>query len=292
MRPLANAGAATIGELLRDARRRLASAPFEPAGREAVLLLARVLDRGEAGVLAHPEKTVPEATAERFLALLARRLTGEPVAYLFGEREFYGRSFAVDRRVLIPRPETEHLIEAALALELPPRPRVADAGTGSGAIAVTLALEMPGARVVATDVSLPALQVARANVRRHGVRGRVALAATDLVSAVDLERIDLLVSNPPYIDPAVAPELSPEVTAFEPHLALFAPARGRAVIERLLDEASGLRAGAHMVLEIGHDQGDWLETAVDEHEGWDLFEMIRDYGGILRTAVLRRQSPL
>ncbi len=279
----------TIGELLDDARQRLAAAPFEVPRREAVLLLARVLVRGEASVLAHAEDAVPVAAVKRFLVLLARRLTGEPVAYLFGEREFYGRPFTVDPRVLIPRPETEHLIEAVLALELPPRPRIADAGTGSGAIAVTLALEIPGARVLATDVSLPALDVARANVRRHGVVGRVALAGVDLLSALDLAQIDLVVSNPPYVDPAAAPELSVEVTGFEPRLALFAADRGRAVIERLLSEGIGMHAGAHMVLEIGHDQGEWLEAAIARHEGWELLEIARDYGGILRTAVLRRR---
>ncbi len=291
MRALADPGKVTIGELLRDARRRLAAASFAPERREAMLLLARVLERGEASVLAHTEDAVPAAAAERFRGLLARRLAGEPVAYLFGEREFYGRPFAVDRRVLIPRPETEHLIEAALALDLPARPRIADAGTGSGAIAITLALEIPGARLLATDVSLPALEVARANVRRHGAGDRMALVGADLVSALDLGRIDLVVSNPPYVDPAEAPELSAEVTGFEPHLALFAPDRGRAVIRRLLDETAGLRAGAYLVIEIGHDQSGWLEGVAGEHEGWELIEIVRDYGGIPRTAVLRRLHP-
>ncbi len=281
----------TIGDLLREARRGLAAAPFEPERREAVLLLARVLERSEASVLAHAEEPVPVLAAERFRALLTRRLTGEPVAYLFGEREFYGRTFAVDSRVLIPRPETEHLVEAALALDLPPRPRIADAGTGSGAIAVTLALEIPSARLLATDVSLPALELARTNVRRHRTGERVALANADLLSALDLARIDLAVSNPPYVDPAAASELSPEVTGFEPHVALFAPDRGRAVIERLLAQAAGLRAGAHLVIEIGHDQGAWLEEAVDERPEWGLVEIVRDYGGIRRTAVLRRLCP-
>ncbi len=277
-----------LGELLRDARRRLATAPFEVPRREAALLLARVLDRSEASVLAHAEDTVAAADAARFHALLERRLGGEPMAYLFGEREFYGRPFAVDSRVLIPRPETEHLVEAVLALDLPPAPRIVDAGTGSGAIAVTLALELPGARLLATDVSLPALEVARSNVRRHGVTDRVALAGVDLLNALELARIDLVVSNPPYVDPAAAAELSSEVVDFEPHLALFAPGRGRAVVERLLTEAAGLRAGSHMVLEIGHDQGDWLAAAVANHEGWELVELVRDYGGIRRTAVLQR----
>ncbi len=289
MKVSAGSAGTTIGELLHDARQGLATAPFEVPRREAALLLAGVLGRNEASIRAHPEAAIAVVAADRFRTLLERRLTGEPMAYLFGEREFYGRPFAVDPRVLIPRPETEHLIEAVLALDLLPRPRIADAGTGSAAIAVTLALEIPGARLLATDVSLAALEVARSNVRRHGVAGRVTLVGGDLVTALDLAQLDLVVSNPPYIDPAVAPELSVEVTGFEPHLALFARDRGRAVIGRLLDEAAGLRAGAHMVLEIGHDQGGWLEATIVTHEGWELLEVIRDYGGIPRTAVLRRR---
>ncbi len=280
-------GAATIGELLRDARRRLAAAAFAPEKREAALLLARVLERGEASVLAHAEEIVPVVDAERFRALLERRLAGEPVAYLFGEREFYGRPFAVDPRVLIPRPETEHLIEAVLALDLPPRPRIADAGTGSGAIAVTLALEIPRARLMATDVSLDALAVARANTRRHGAAGRVTLVNADLLRAVDLARIDVVAANPPYVDSADA-SVSFEVSAFEPHVALFAPDRGRGVIERLFDETAALGPGAHLVMEIGHDQGAWLTAAVEERPGWELLEIVRDYGDVPRTAVLRR----
>lgn len=279
---------ATIGELLRDARRRLAAVPFEVARREAALLLGHILNRGEASILAHAEEAVTAAAATRFRALLDRRLTGEPVAYLFGEREFYGHPFVVDSRVLIPRPETEHLIEAVLALDLPPRPCLVDAGTGSGAIAVTLALELSHARVLATDVSLAALEVARANVRRHQVSDRIVLAQVDLVSALDLTRVDLVVSNPPYIDPVQAPALSVEVTDFEPHLALFAPGGGRMLIERLLDETTALRVGAHLIMEIGHDQSDWLEAKVAKHAAWELIEIVRDYGQIPRTAVVRR----
>lgn len=279
----------TIGELLAEGRRRLAAATFDVARREAALLLARVLGRGEAGVLAHPEEAAPAGAVERFRDLLERRLAGEPVAYLFGEREFYGRTFAVDRRVLVPRPETEHLVEAALALDLPPRPRVVDAGTGSGIIAVTVALELPGVRLLATDVSAGALAVARANVQRHGVAGRVVLVGADLLSGLDLSHVDVVVSNPPYIDPAAAPFLSVEVTEFEPREALFAPRRGRAVIERLLDETTGLRSGAYLVMEIGHDQGEWLAATAAEHEAWELLELVRDYASIPRVAVLLRR---
>ena len=278
----------TIGDLVRQGRQALGTVDFEPSPRESVLLLARILGRGEASIRAHGEEAVPAEVEARYRQLLERRLRGEPMAYLFGEREFYGRPFFVDRRVLIPRPETEHLIAAVLALELPARPLLLDAGTGCGCIAVTLALELPEARVVATDLSIAALEVARANVRRHGVDHRVPLAHADLAAALRLEGVDLVASNPPYVDAQDIDMLSREVRDFEPRLALFAPGRGHSVIERLLDETVGLRPGAHLVIEIGYDQSEWLEAAVAARPEWHLVDLIRDYGSIPRTAVLRR----
>ena len=281
---------ATIGDLLGAARRRLAAASFAPAPREAVLLLARALGHDEASVLAHPEREVPAPAAERFRGFLERRLDGEPVAYLFGEREFYGRGFSVDSRVLIPRPETEHLIEAALALVLPPEPLIIDAGTGSGCIAVTLAREIPDARLLATDLSMPALEVAAANARRHRVADRIDLVHTDLTSGLRLDRADLLVSNPPYIDAEEKQRLSVEVRGFEPHLALFPPGRGHSILRRLLDQGVALPPGAHLLIEIGYDQAGWMEAAIAERQVWKLLELVRDYRSIPRTAVLRRQA--
>ncbi|HJX29902.1 MAG TPA: peptide chain release factor N(5)-glutamine methyltransferase, partial [Thermoanaerobaculia bacterium] len=198
-----------IRDLLADARARLAATPFGAPPREAVLLLGKVLGLNEAQVLARDRDEVDPAAASRFGEILERRLTGEPVAYLFGEREFYGRPFQVDNRVLIPRPETEHLIEEALAETLPPGPLILDIGTGTGILAVTLALEIPGARVVATDLSAGALAVAAHNARRLGAADRVFLVRTDLAAGLDLSRFDLVVSNPPYIDPADARLPSP-----------------------------------------------------------------------------------
>jgi len=280
----------TLDALLADARRRLAAAPFAPSTREAALLLGHVLGWSEAQVLARGDRPVPGAAGERFAALLERRLAGEPVAYLTGEREFWGRSFHVDRRVLIPRPETEHLVEAALAAPLPAAPRILDVGTGSGCLAVTLAVELPAARVVATDLSPAALAVAAVNVRRHGVAGRVALLAADLWQPLRLGAFDLVVSNPPYVDPATAPALSREVVDHEPGLALFAGDAGRAALRRLVEgAAAGLAPGARLLLEVGHDQA----TIVAQHgaaSGLQIEGVGDDLAGIPRVVRLRRSG--
>lgn len=278
----------TVEELVAEARSALARAPFRPSSREALLLVGRVLGWSEAQVLARGEQAVPPPAAERLRALLGRRLTGEPVAYLFGEKEFWGRSFRVDRRVLIPRPETEHLVEAVLASKLPPAPRVLDVGVGSGCLAVTLALELPNARVWGTDISLGALAVTAANARRH--RAPVRLVAADLVAGLDLAAFDLVVSNPPYVGRREAGELSQEVRDFEPEVALFAERGGTAVIRRLLAAGRGLRAGGRLVLEIGHQQLDAVTRAAAGGP-LTLAEIRRDYAGIPRVVVLDRRPP-
>lgn len=276
----------TVRDLLAEARRRLAETPFGAPPREAGLLLGHVTGLSEAQILAHPERPVEPTERVRFDALLARRLAGEPVAYLLGEREFYGRMFHVDSRVLIPRPETEHVIEAALSLGLREGARIVDVGTGSGCLAVTLALELPGSFVVATDLSPGALAVAAGNARRLGAR--VHFVGADLLSGLDLSRFDLVVSNPPYIDKEEAPTLSPEVCNFEPHLALFSPGAGDSTLARLFEESAGLPPGATLVVEIGYGQLD----AARRHASASPLQLARawkDYSGIPRVLTLRRR---
>lgn len=278
----------TVDQVLRDARSLLATAPFNPPGREATLLLGHVLGRREANLMAHGEDAVAPADEETFTNLLKRRLTGEPVAYLLGHREFYGRDFTVDPRVLIPRPETEHLIEAALAWPGLEKPRILDVGAGSGAIAITLALEIPDATVWAGDLSLDALQVLRLNIERLGVAGRVLPLRGDLATAVDLSSLDMLVANPPYVSRKVAGALSTEVVDHEPHQALFPPGESHSLIERLLVAAADLRPGTPVLIEIGYDQAEWVYEATDQKAYLELLDIRRDYGGRPRTAVLRR----
>lgn len=281
----------TIAQLLAEARPRLAATSFGAPAREATLLLGEILEMSEAQILAHDEREVPAEAAERFRSLLERRLTGEPVAYLLGEREFYGRPFHVDPRVLIPRPETEHIVEEVLATPLPERPWILDVGTGSGILPITLALEIPGARTVGTDLSPGALAVARGNARRLGVGDRALFVGADLGHGLDVSRFDLAVSNPPYIDPGDAPSLSPEVVNFEPHVALFAPPAGHggdSVFGRLFDLLGGLRSGVRVIVEIGFGQVDAVRRH-GEASGLHFTGARQDYAGISRVVVLERR---
>ncbi|HVR29044.1 MAG TPA: peptide chain release factor N(5)-glutamine methyltransferase [Thermoanaerobaculia bacterium] len=283
-----------VDELLGEARRRLAGSSLGAPPREAALLLARVLGLSEAALLAHPETSVDDDAERRFGSLLERRLGGEPVAYLFEEKEFYGRTFFVDRRVLVPRPETEHVVEAAIELararerrSAGPRrtgaPRILDLGTGSGCVAITLALELPGAVVTGTDVSVGALAVAARNRRRH--RAPVRLAAARTLDGIDAAQADLVVANLPYLDPASTDGLALEILRWEPAGALFGGAQGLDRFRELLAAATRLSAGTLCVLEIGADQARSVETLAAQYHLRRL-ETIRDYAGHDRVLVL------
>ena len=277
-----------VEEILTAARNRLSKASFGPPTREAALLLARVMGLTEAQLLAHSRDVVPPAAADEFSSLLERRLTGEPVAYLLEEKEFFGRPFLVDSRVLIPRPETEHLVEFALEQNLPRSPSILDVGTGSGCIGLTLALEISAARVVATDLSPSALAVASANARRLGVTDRVRLVATDLARGLDPTRFDLVVSNPPYIGHDEADELSPEVRRFEPATALFSPVDAHRVLERLLSDLQSVKMGTPLMVEIGFGQRDKVESLASGSP-FELATIRPDYAGIPRVAIFHRR---
>lgn len=276
-----------IDQALLSARKRLAEASFNPSLREANLLLARALGCSEAQLFARGRDDLDSHPFATFENLLDRRLTGEPIAYILGEKEFFGRAFFVDRRVLIPRPETEHIVEVALDLQLPAGPRILDLGTGSGCLAVTLLAEMPGSRAVATDISLGALRVGERNARRHGVDERLDLVAADLASACDLSDFQLVVSNPPYIGRDEAGSLSPEITEFEPDAALFAEPTGHSLLERILASLSELQSGTPVLLEFGAGQAAPMVEAIGP-SSFNLEALHPDLAGIERIAQLRR----
>ena len=216
---------------------------------------------------------------------MQRRAEGEPFAYLVGEREFYGRSFRVDPRVLIPRPETELLVESVLELEPESGALVVDVGTGSGCVALTLALERPDLRVVGTDLSLAALAVARENRARFGLERRVPLVCCDLFGALAAAAISMVASNPPYV--GRDEPLPPEVIEYEPAMALFpmTPENdATALYAALLGERSDLREGARACLEIGFGQSDEIARLAGPQ--WRVTRIRPDLAGIPRVVEL------
>ena len=272
-----------VVDLLDVGQEHLAGAVEQPR-REAALLLGEVLGLREAQLYARSHDDVAEPAAVSYGQLIRRRADRVPVGYLLGRREFYGRTFAVDPRVLIPRPETEHLVEAVLGCA-GDGARILDVGTGSGCIAITLALERSDSRVVATDLSPGALAVAAGNCRELGVGDRVRLVRTDLVSALRLGAFDVVVSNPPYIDAGDWPSLMPEVRDHEPPEALLA-GDGLDFYRRLFAATGLVRGEQRLLLEIGKGQLDAVRELADR-AGLEVEWVVADLAGIPRAIRLR-----
>lgn len=246
-------------ELVAEAARAFAAAGIEEPNLEARWLIGRVLKLSQSHLLAHPDAAVDEASAQRYRHAVTRRAKHEPFAYIVGEREFWGDSFRVDRRVLVPREDTEVLIRETLSVWRPASSKreaqlIVDVGTGSGAIACVLAQEMCGARVVACDVSAQALAVAAQNRDRLGLRERLTLVRGSLLSWLH-EPADLVVANLPYLPTARIPTLMPEVRDWEPHLALDGGADGLDLVRLLLADARRIvRPGGTILLELDPEQ--------------------------------------
>lgn len=261
---------------LAEARRALPSA-------EARLLLCHVLDRSPAWIEAHRDDDLAAADAARFLGLVARRAAGEPIAYLVGTREFYGRDFAVSPAVLIPRPETELLVDLVMAGD--PSSRILDLGTGSGCLAITLALESPPAEVTAVDRSPEALAVARGNAERLGAR--VRFLESDWFAVLADERFDVIVSNPPYVADG-DPHLGEGDLRFEPALALSCGVDGLDAIRHIVAAAPDhLNPGGRLLFEHGYDQAEAIAALLAD-AGYADVEQHRDLAGIVRVSGGRR----
>ena len=269
---------------LREASARLKSASREPE-RDAALLLCRVLGKDRAWLWTHPDVPLTAEQARRFRALVERRARAEPMQYILGEQEFYGLLFHVTPDVLIPRPETELLVESVLARVDRHQPsRILDVGTGSGAMAVALAHTLPMASITAVDLSPQALEVARENAARRDVLGRVRLLQSDLLAAIEGERFDVVVANPPYI--ADGEVLEPQVQEYEPAAALFAGPSGLEVYERLIPQAAdALDPGGWLLLEIGFGQ---RHAVAQMLTGWQHVSAEKDLQGIERVISARR----
>ena len=269
-------GTVTVREAVDAVRRRIARL-------DARLLVQHIVGIGHAQFLAHPERRLSHDEANAFMALVNRRANGEPLAYLTGEREFFGRSFAVTADVLIPRPDTERLVLAALeCAEARPNPlEILDLGTGSGAIAITLALELPGATVTATDVSAPALSVAGRNAQALGAT--VRLVASDWYAALGSVRFDLIVSNPPYVA-AGDPHLAQDGLPFEPDLALTDGGDGLACLRAIVAGAPAcLAPGGRLLLEHGYDQAEAVREMLAV-AGFVSIASLRDLSGHERVS--------
>jgi release factor glutamine methyltransferase len=254
------------------------------ARRDAETLLLHVVRRNRAALLARWNEVLDdEEEAGLFVEFIQRRMAGEPIQYIFGETEFYGLPFQVSRDVLIPRPETEHLVEHVLDLAGRfTEARIVDVGTGSGAIAVTLAAKLQDACLTAIDLSAPALAVAQENAKRNGVA--IRFLRGDLLSPAAEERFEIVVSNPPYVPGVDRPTLSVEVRDYEPALALFAGDDGLEVYRRLIPAAyEVLVPGGFLALEIGYGQQPAI-AALLSGAGFAQIEFLPDLQGILRVA--------
>jgi len=265
------------------------------ASRDAEVLLVHVLAVDSARLRAHPETPVEAAQASRYRALVGRRAAREPLQYLTGVQEFWSLTFKVTPAVLIPRPETEGLVEAFLRLNRAPDPVVIDIGTGSGCLAVVAAREVPGARVYASDSSEEALGVARENAAVHGVAGRIDFRRGDLFGpfrAAGLDgRVDFILSNPPYVGDEELPRLMPEVRDHEPRPALAAGTDGLAVHRRLAHEAPKfLKPGGHLLAEIGLGQEPALRALYAEQSRIDLVAILPDLAGVPRILIACARS--
>lgn len=277
----------SVYDRIAEARQRLQQARLTPAdaATDAEVLARYALGWDRARLIADGRGPVPTGFDERYIAYIDRRVTREPVAYILGHREFWGLDMEVTADVLIPRPESELIVEAACE-EAPPPERVrwiADVGTGSGCLAVALAREFPAARVMAIDVSAAALEVAGRNVRTHA-EGRVALVQGSLLDGV-AGPVDVIVSNPPYV-PSNA-RLAADVGHFEPPVALYGGTDGLMLLQRLIADARArLAAGGLFVVEFGFDQ-DGRVTECAYAAGWRDVTIREDLQGIPRVAVMR-----
>jgi len=296
--PTQIAGATTLGEALTRAKQALRTSETQSPDLDARVLLAYVVGISPAAVLAYSERELSSDEAARYADLIARRVAGEPVAYLTGHREFMGLDFRTDTRALIPRPETELLVEAALddiraRLQHDPAspPLVADIGTGSGAIAIAIAaLEPRLPCIYATDISADALALSRENAARLGVADRVIFLQGDLLDPLP-EAVDVLLGNLPYVAPRDAPVLPPDVRLYEPDVALYSPNEGLQHIRRLLDETrTHLRPGATIILEFGYDQREAIEAMVRAAFPQSQIRVGLDYAGWERFIVVRTSA--
>lgn len=279
----------TVEQLLREAVEKLREAGADTPLLDAEVMLSRILACSRTHLLAHPQTRPPREAVEWFAQSVSRRSQREPLAYIVGEREFYGIRFEVTPAVLIPRPETEILVETAVTvLQGVPDPTVADVGVGSGAVAVSIAKSVPEAVVYATESSEATLEVAERNANRAGVSDRVQLLKGDLLEPLAGRSFDLIVSNPPYVPSAEIDRLEPEIAKYEPRQALDGGPDGLDYYRRLGPDAPEyLKAGGVLAVEVGAGQSPAV-AKLFQANGFQDVRSVRDYSGIERVVLGER----
>jgi len=280
----------SIADALKEATAALDRAGVAEARREASSLLSHILERDRTFLISHAEDQLDGAQWQHFEQAVVRRAAGEPAQYITGTQDFFGRAFHVTPDVLIPRPETELLVETALQV-MNENAVICDVGTGSGCIAITLLCERTDARALAVDVSEAALEVARENARRHSVKDRIDLQVSDLFAGLDAsaQQFHLIISNPPYVAANMLPSLQREVRNHEPRVALSPGEDGLTIIRRLLNEAPEfLQNNGHLIMEIGFDQGEAVQRLVDQNI-WTIRDILPDLQCIPRIVVLQKR---
>jgi release factor glutamine methyltransferase len=276
---------ALLRDALTAALTRLTASNVRSPRLNAELLLMFTLSCDRAYLYAHPERTLTEDEESRYREAVSERTRGVPTQYITGHQEFWGMDFIVTPAVLIPRPETEHLIETVLRLEAGIRRddsvRLVDVGTGSGCIALVLAKELPRAEIHATDVSAAALEIARANAARHQLDDRVTFHETDLLCGLESYSFDFVVSNPPYVGESEEDQVQLEVRKFEPRQAVFAGASGLEVIAQLIPQAhEALKPGGWLVMEVSGTIAEGVKLLL---AGWSDVQVTDDLQGIPRV---------
>ena len=275
-----------LKDALAQAIARLTAQNVPSPRMNAELLLMFTLNCDRAYLFAHPERELTPEEESRYEAALAERSRGVPAQYITGHQEFWGMDLIVSPAVLIPRPETEHVIEAVLELQASGTPRVVDVGTGSGCIALALAKELPNAEIHATDISPAALEIARVNAARHQLE-RIHFHQTDLLEGLRGE-FDFVVSNPPYVGESEEDTVQLEVRKFEPRSAVFAGPRGTEVISRLIPQAHpALRPGGWLVMEISGTIAGEVRTFL---ENWENVQIKPDLQSIPRVAIAQKPT--
>ncbi len=286
------ASSATIAETLKQATEHLRAASVLSDLLDAQTLLAEALGKDRTYLIINFNEHLSDEVLKKFQAMIERRAAGEPLQYITGHQEFFGLEFEVVPDVLIPRPETELIVEETIRLVQQDKilnPVIVDIGTGSGCIAVTLARELNGARVIASDISPSALRVARRNAIRNGVEAHVDFIAADLLGAfAGCSFADFILSNPPYVSAPEMPALQREVRDWEPRVALTDFNDGLSLYRRLLtDSTARLKPGGYLICEMGYTQSETI-TAMVDRDAWTEPRLLDDLQGIPRTLVLQR----